>query len=57
LKVALVEIEKYKSRLKIAESMIGSKKPNETESGSLIAPVSIGLGSILAIIFFGSKLR
>ena len=57
LKVALVEIEKYKSRLKIAESMIGPKKPHETESSSLITPVSIGLGSILAIIFFGSKFR
>ena len=57
LKVALVEIEKYKSRLKIAESIIGPKKPHETESSSLITPVSIGLGSILAIIFFGSKFR
>ena len=35
--------------------MIDPKKPYETESDSLIAPVSIGLGSILATIFFGSK--
>ena len=55
LKVALVEIEKYKSRLKIAESMIGSKKPNEIESGSFINPISVSLTTILAIVIFGRR--
>ena len=57
LKVALVEKEKFKRRLNAIESLMGKEKAKETESGSLIAPVSIGLGSILAIIFFGNKFR
>ena len=38
LKQALVEVEKYKSRLKIAESLIGSGRPKETNKKSLITP-------------------
>ena len=57
LKVALAEKEKFKRRINAIESLMGREKSKETESGSLIAPVSIGLGSILAIIFFGSKFR
>ena len=57
LKVALTEKEKFKRRLNAIESLMGREKPKDTESGSLITPVSIGLGSILAIIFFGSKFR
>ena len=57
LKVALAEKEKFKRRLNAIESLMGREKPKDTESGSLITPVSIGLGSILAIIFFGSRFR
>ena len=57
LKVALAEKEKFKRRLNAIESLMGREKSKETESDSLIAPVSIGLGSILAIIFFGNKFR
>ncbi len=56
-KEVVVEKEKFKRRLNAIESLMGKEKPKEPESGSLITPVSIGLGSILAIIFFGSKLR
>ena len=56
-KEAIVEKEKFKRRLNAIESLMGKEKPKDTESSSLIAPVSIGLGSILAIIFFGSKFR
>ncbi|MFL2594485.1 MAG: hypothetical protein ACJ0PV_02750 [Flavobacteriaceae bacterium] len=56
-KEAIVDKEKFKRRLNAIESLMGREKSKETESGSLIAPVSIGLGSILAIIFFGSKFR
>jgi hypothetical protein len=57
MKVAIAEKEKFKRRLNAIESLMGKEKSKETESGSLITPVSIGLGSILAIIFFGSKFR
>jgi MoaA/NifB/PqqE/SkfB family radical SAM enzyme len=57
MKVALVEKEKFKRRLNAIESLMGREKSKETESDSLITPVSIGLGSILAIIFFGNKFR
>ena len=57
LKVALAEKEKFKRRINAIESLMGREKSKETESDSLIAPVSIGLGSILAIIFFGNKFR
>ena len=56
MKVAIAEKEKFKRRLNAIEYLMGKEKPKETESGSLITPVSIGLGSILAIIFFGNKL-
>jgi hypothetical protein len=57
MKVAIAEKEKFKRRLNAIESLMGKEKSKETESGSLITPVSIGLGSILAIIFFGSRFR
>ena len=53
LKEALVEVEKYKKRLKIAESLIGTEKPKEINSNYLINPVSVGLASILAVVVFG----
>ena len=56
-KVTLTENDKLKRRINAIESLMGKEKPKDTESGSLITPVSIGLGSILAIIFFGSKFR
>ena len=55
LKEALVEVEKYKKRLKIAESLIGKEKPKESNSNYLINPVSVGLASILAVVIFGGK--
>jgi hypothetical protein len=57
LKEVLVENDKLKRRINAIESLMGKDRPRMKESGSLITPVSIGLGSILAIIFFGSKLR
>ena len=57
LKEALVEVEKYKKRLKIAESLVGLEKPTETNSNYLINPVSVGLASILAMVIFGNKIR
>ena len=53
LKEALGEVEKYKKRLKIAESLIGLEKPKESNSNYLINPVSVGLASILAVFVFG----
>ena len=53
LKEALGEVEKYKKRLKIAESLIGLEKPKEINSNYLINPVSVGLASILAVVVFG----
>ena len=55
LKEALVEVEKYKSRLKIAESLIGSGRPKETNKKSLITPISVGMTTILAIVLFGRR--
>ena len=55
LKEALVEIEKYKSRLKIAESLIGSERPKKTNNKSLITPISVGVTTILAIVIFGRR--
>ena len=57
LKQALVEVEKYKSRLKIAESLIGSGRPKETNNKSLITPISFGITTILAVVIFGNKIR
>ena len=56
LKQALVEVEKYKSQLKIAESLIGTERPKETNKKSLITPISVGMTTILAIVLFGRKL-
>ena len=55
LKEALVEVEKYKSRLKIVESLIGSGRPKETNKKSLITPISVGMTTILAIVIFGRR--
>ena len=55
LKEALVEVKKYKSRLKIAESLIGSVRPKETNNKSLINPISFGITTILAIVIFGRR--
>ena len=55
LKQALVEVEKYKSHLKIAESLIGTERPKETNNKSLINPISVGMTTILAIVIFGRK--
>ena len=55
LKEALVEVEKYKSHLKIAESLIGSGRPKETNKKSLITPISVGMTTILAIVLFGRR--
>ena len=57
LKEALAEVEKYKKRLKIAESLIGIEKPKENNSNYLINPVSVGLASILAIVVFGIRFK
>ena len=53
LKEALIEVEKYKKRLKIAESLLVTEKPKEINSNYLINPVSVGLASILAVVVFG----
>ena len=53
LKEVLEEVEKYKKRLKIAESLIGIEKPKEINSNYLINPISVGLASILAVVVFG----
>ena len=55
LKEALVEVEKYKGRLKIAESLIGTKRPTVTSNNSLITPISVGMTTILAIVIFGRR--
>ena len=55
LKQALVEVEKYKTRLKIAESLIGAERPKETINKSLITPISVGMTTILAIVIFGRR--
>tara|TARA_B110000879_G_scaffold27868_1_gene37969 strand:+ start:666 stop:1118 length:453 start_codon:yes stop_codon:yes gene_type:complete len=56
LKEALVEAEKYKKRLKIAESLIRTERPKETVDSSLINPIFVGLVSILAVVVFGKTL-
>jgi hypothetical protein len=48
----LVEVEKYKSRLKIAESLIGKERPKETNNKSIIIPISVGMTTILVFIIF-----
>ena len=55
LKQALVEVEKYKTRLKIVESLIESGRPKETNKKSLITPISVGMTTILAIVLFGRR--
>ena len=54
-KKGLIVVEKYKKRLKIAESLIGIEKPKESNSNYLINPVSVGLASILAVVVFGIR--
>jgi len=55
LKQALVEVEKYKSHLKIAESLIGTERPIVKNKKSLITPISVGMTTILAIVIFGRR--
>ena len=55
LKKALVEVEKYKSRLKIAESLSRTERPKENNKKSLITPISVGMTTILAIVLFGRR--
>ena len=55
LNQALVDVEKYKSHLKIAESLIGSGRPKENNKKSLINPICVGMTTILAIVIFGRK--
>ena len=55
LKQALVEVEKYKSHLKIAESLSGTERPKEYNKKSLITPISVGMTTILAIVIFGRR--
>jgi len=57
LKQVLVEVEKYKNRLKIAESLIGTERPKETNNKSIITPISVGITTILAVMIFGYKIR
>jgi len=55
LKEALVEVEKYKSRLKIAESLIETERSTVNNNKSLITPISVGITTILAVVIFGRK--
>lgn len=55
LKQALIEVKKYKSRLKIAESLIGKERPKETKSKSILTPISVGITTILAVVIFGRR--
>ena len=55
LKEALVEVEKYKKRLKIAESLIGIEKPKESNSNLFNQSCICWLASILAIVIFGRR--
>ena len=57
LKQALVDVEKYKSHLKIAESLIGTEKTKKTKNKSLITPISVGMTTVLAVMIFGNKIR
>ena len=56
LKEALVEVEKYKSRLKIAESLIESERRTVNNKKCLITPISVGMTTILAIVLFGNRI-
>tara|TARA_B100001173_G_scaffold17831_2_gene14379 strand:+ start:7444 stop:7605 length:162 start_codon:yes stop_codon:yes gene_type:complete len=51
----LIEVKKYKSRLKIAESLIGKERPKETKSKSILTPISVGITTILAVVIFGRR--
>ena len=55
LKQALVEVEKHKSRLKIAESLIETERSTVNNNKSLITPISVGITTILAVVIFGRK--
>jgi len=55
LKQALVEVDKYKSRLKIAESLIGTERPTVNNKKYLITPISVGMTTILAVVTFGRR--
>lgn len=55
LKQALIEVNKYKSRLKIAESLIGAEKTKKNKNKSLITPISVGMTTILAVVIFGRR--
>ena len=55
LKHAQVEVEKYKSRLKIVESLIGNKRSKENNKKSLTPPISVGMTTISAIVIFGRR--
>ena len=55
LKQALVEVEKYKSHLKIAESLIGTEKTKKNKNKSLTTPISVGITTILAVVIFGRR--
>jgi len=55
LKQALVEVEKYKSHLKIAESLTGKEKTKKNKNKSLITPISVVMTTILAIVLFGRR--
>ncbi len=49
LKEALVEVEKYKKRLKIAESLIGIEKSEKISKRSNINPIPLCITGILAV--------
>ena len=55
LKGALVEVEKYKKRLKIAESLIGLEKPKKTDRSLNVNSISLGLITILSMALFNKK--
>ena len=55
LKQALVEVEKYKSHLKIVESLIGTERQKETNNKSLTTPIPVGMSAILAVVTFGRR--
>jgi hypothetical protein len=57
LKEALVEVEKYKKRLNIAESLIGIEKPIKSTNSPYINAISVGLASILAVVVFGIRFK
>ena len=55
LKQALIEVKKYKNRLKIAESLIGKERLKETNNKSMLTSISIGITTILAVVIFGRR--